>query len=105
QTTVTKPARTRAEFGSSRQQWETHIFDTAAFFTVSRKTVPAHFATEQFELLPDALNTAWRDGRATMVYAVTAEGRSFTIPRSSGRPIISDGGKHEQFSGRYLSAA
>ena len=71
-----------AEFGGSRQEWETHIFDLAGFFTASVKVGPGRFETLEFSTLPEALNAAWRGGQNTMVYAVTADGHSFMICRS-----------------------
>lgn len=83
---MTKPApqKRRAEYGDNRRTSETHTFDEATHFTVTRKAGPGRFETQEFGTLTEALNAAWRDERV-MVYAVTAEGRSFMISRTEWR--------------------
>lgn len=75
----------------NRKQWEAKVFSGASYFTVSRRIGPGKFNTQEFRQLPDAMRAAvvaekidgkWRffhDPKA-MLYAVTAEGRSFCIP-------------------------
>lgn len=70
----------------TREQWEEAIFRHAAYFTVVRrlprkaKFAAVEFDRHEYKAFPEARLDAQDDPQA-LVYAVSAEGRHFCIPR------------------------
>lgn len=68
--------------GVDREEWEFTVFRNADYFTVITGRSPFDRTRKEFKDFAKAVTEAKNGPRATMVYAVTANGRSVMIPQN-----------------------